>query len=71
MADPRHPDAIMMTASAAHLLGFHLDEVIPYGIYAQSQQAEPGIGTSLVGAGDPVRLQPRLLRQLEPGDRRR
>ena len=48
MADPHNPDEIMMTASAAHLLGFHLGEVIPYGVYATSQQDEPGIGTSRV-----------------------
>jgi hypothetical protein len=48
MANPARPHEIMMTALAAHQLGFHLGETIPYGIYSQQQEALPGFGTSAV-----------------------
>ena len=48
MADPARPHEIMMTALAAHQLGFHLGETIPYGVYSQQQQELPGFGTSAV-----------------------
>jgi FtsX-like permease family len=48
MANPDRPDEIMMTALAAHQLGFHLGQEIPYGIYSQAQQEKPGFGTSRV-----------------------
>lgn len=48
MADPGRPDQIMMTALAAHQLGYHLGESIPYGIYSQQQEELPGFGTSTV-----------------------
>ncbi len=48
MADPARPQEIMMTALAAHQLGFHLGETIPYGVYSQQQQELPGFGTSAV-----------------------
>jgi hypothetical protein len=48
MADPDRPDEIVMTAVAAHLLGFHVGEVIPYGFYTQQQQSLPGFGTPKV-----------------------
>jgi hypothetical protein len=48
MADPDRPHEIMMTALAAHQLGFHLGQIIPYGIYSQQQQELPGFGTSAV-----------------------
>jgi hypothetical protein len=48
MANPRRPYEIMMTALAAHQLGFHLGETIPYGIYTNQQQELPGFGTSAV-----------------------
>jgi hypothetical protein len=48
MADPDRPHEIMMTALAAHQLGFHVGETIPYGIYSQQQQELPGFGTSAV-----------------------
>ena len=48
LADPRRPDEIMMTASAAHYLGFHVGEVIPYGLYTNAQQRVAGFGTKLV-----------------------
>ena len=48
MADPDRPDEIVMTAAAARLYGFHVGEVIPYGIYSEAQQSLPGFGTSSV-----------------------
>jgi len=48
LADPDRPDEIMMTASAAHYLGFHVGEVIPYGLYSNAQQRVSGFGTKLV-----------------------
>ncbi len=48
MANPENPDEIMMTPLAAHQLGFHVGETIPYGIYSQAQENDPGIGTPRV-----------------------
>ena len=48
MADPNRPGEIVMTASAARLLGVHVGQVIPYGIYTLDQQALPGFGTARV-----------------------
>src|SRR5205823_4075309 len=42
------PNEIVMTAAAARLQGFHLGQVIPYGIYTMDQQALPGFGTASV-----------------------
>ena len=48
MANPDRPDEIVMTAVAAHLLGFHVGQVIPYGFYTQQQEGLPGFGTAKV-----------------------
>jgi hypothetical protein len=48
MADPNRPDEIVMTALAAQLLGVHVGEVIPYGVYTASQEDLPGFGTARV-----------------------
>jgi hypothetical protein len=48
LADPGRPDEIVMTASAAHLLGFHVGQVIPYGLYTPKQTSLPGFGTPRV-----------------------
>jgi hypothetical protein len=48
MANPNRPNEIMMTPLAALQLGYHVGETIPYGIYSQAQQEEPGIGTPRV-----------------------
>ena len=48
MADPDRPDEVVMTASAAHLLGLHVGDVIEYGIYSYDQESLPGFGTSRV-----------------------
>jgi hypothetical protein len=48
MADPDRPHEIVMTASAAQLLGLHVGEVFPYGVYAEAQIGLPGFGTARV-----------------------
>ncbi len=47
-SDPRRADQVVMTASAADLMGVHVGEVIHYGIYDAQQQSEPGFGTAEV-----------------------
>jgi hypothetical protein len=37
LADPQRADEITMTTSAARLLGYHLGQVIPFGLYVPSQ----------------------------------
>jgi hypothetical protein len=48
MADPHNPDQVVMTALAADLMGVHVGEVIPYGIYNYQEQSQPGFGTAKV-----------------------
>src|ERR1022692_2951012 len=49
LADPDRPDEFVMTAAAAHLLGFHVGQVIPYGLYTQQQTSLPAfVGTPSV-----------------------
>jgi len=48
MADPDRADEIVMTASAANLLGVRVGEVIPYGVYTAEQMSLPGFGTASV-----------------------
>jgi len=48
MADPKKANEIMMTATAASLLGFHLGQTIPYGIYTLKQETLAGFGTPSV-----------------------
>ena len=45
MADPDRADEVVMTPPAAQLLGFHVGQVIPYGLYTQEQQNLPDFGT--------------------------
>jgi hypothetical protein len=48
MADPGRPDEFVMTAEAAHLLGLHVGETVPYGFFTNEQTSLPGIGTPSV-----------------------
>jgi hypothetical protein len=48
MADPRRPDEFVMTAEAAHLLGLHVGEIVPYGLFTNEQISLPGMGTPSV-----------------------
>ncbi len=47
-ADPNRPDEMVMTASAASLLGVHVGQVVPMGFYTDAQTALQGFGTSSV-----------------------
>ena len=51
LADPSNPHEVVMTALAAQVLGVHLGQVIPFGIYGLDQQAMPGFGTASVPPG--------------------
>jgi len=48
LANPARANQIVATAQAAHLLGWHVGEVIPIGIYSFAQSNEPGFGTAKV-----------------------
>lgn len=67
MANPNRPDQIVMTSSAAHLLGVRVGEVIPFGIYTADQQSLPGFGTAKVPPAHPRR---RHARRAGPSEQR-
>jgi hypothetical protein len=48
MADPSRPDEFVMTAEAAHLLGLHVGQTVPYGVFTSEQAGLPGFGTPSV-----------------------
>lgn len=48
LADPARADEIMMTSSAARLLGVHVGQLVPLGLYVPSQMGLPGFGTPSV-----------------------
>ena len=59
MANPSRADEIVMTASAAQILGVHVGQVVPLGFYTNAQTELPGFGTPSV---DPrLRVQARLV----------
>ena len=45
---PNRPDEIVMSPLVAKQFGFHLGQVISYGLYSNAQQNLPGFGTSAV-----------------------
>jgi hypothetical protein len=45
---PTRPDEILVAPVVAHLFGWRVGQVVPYGFYTQAQQSEPGFGTSAV-----------------------
>lgn len=47
-ADPRRADQMVMTATAARLLGVHIGQVVPMGLYTQAQQSLPDFGSPKV-----------------------
>lgn len=47
-AYPSRLNEIMMTASAARILGAHVGEVLPLGFYTPAQESLPGFGTPKV-----------------------
>ena len=48
MADPDRADEFVATAEAERLLGWHVGQVIPMGLYTSAQAAEPAFGTAKV-----------------------
>jgi hypothetical protein len=52
MADPSRADELVMTAGAAQILGVHVGQAVPLGIYTTAQTELPGFGT--------LRVPPRL-----------
>jgi hypothetical protein len=59
MANPKRADEIVMTASAAQILGVHVGQVVPLGFYTNAQTELPGFGTPSV---DPrLRVKARLM----------
>ncbi len=48
MADPDRADEFVVTAEAQRLLGWHVGEVIPMGVYTNAQTSEAAFGTAKV-----------------------
>jgi hypothetical protein len=48
LANPARANEFVATAEAAHLLGWHLGEVVPLGVFTYQQSNLPGIGTAKV-----------------------
>ena len=48
LADPNRADEIVMDAAAAQLLGVHVGQVVPLGLYTAAQRTLPGFGTPSV-----------------------
>jgi hypothetical protein len=48
MADPRNPHEYMMNSLGAQGLGFHVGQVVPFGIYTNEQTQNPKFGTASV-----------------------
>ncbi len=48
MANPKRADEFVTTALGAQLLGIHVGDVVPMGIYTSTQFTSPGFGTPLV-----------------------
>lgn len=59
LADPNRTDEIVMTSSAAHILGVHLGQTVPLGFYTPAQTAMPGFGTPRVVPR--IRIRARLV----------
>jgi len=47
-ADPRRPDEMLMDANAARLLGVHVGQTVPMGVYTEAQSQLPGFGSPSV-----------------------
>ncbi len=48
MANPKRADEFVTTALGAHLLGIHIGEVVPMGVYTAAQFSSAGFGTPQV-----------------------
>jgi hypothetical protein len=59
MADPSRADEFVTTALGARLMGLHVDQVVPMGVYTSNQFSSPGFGTP--GVAPVRRLDMRLV----------
>jgi hypothetical protein len=59
LADPQRAGEVMMTVSAAQILGAHVGQVVPLGFYTVAQTELPGFGTS--GVAPRVRVRAKLV----------
>jgi hypothetical protein len=48
LADPNRANEIVMDAAAAQILGVHVGQVVPFGLYTAAQRNLPGFGTRSV-----------------------
>lgn len=48
VADPNRVDEFMTTSLGARLMGFHLGQTVPIGLYGPDQASQPGFGTAAV-----------------------
>ncbi len=48
MADPGRADEFVTTALGARTMGWHVDQIIPMGLYSSNQFGQPGFGTPAV-----------------------
>ena len=48
LANPRRDNQIVMTASAARILGVHLGQTVPFGFYTNAQTNSPNFGSASV-----------------------
>jgi hypothetical protein len=48
MFDPRSADEFVVTATTAKIFGFHVGQVVPFGVYTNTQTNSPDFGTAAV-----------------------
>jgi hypothetical protein len=57
MADPTKPDEFVTSALGAQLLGIHLGQEVPFGVFGPTQGQEPGFGTPAVQPQSKVEMR--------------
>jgi hypothetical protein len=48
LANPKRANEIVMDTAAAHLLGYHVGQIVPLGLYNHAEMSQPGFGTPRV-----------------------
>ncbi len=72
MADPGRADEFVTTALGARTMGWHVDQIIPMGLYSSNQFGLPGFGTPSCGTAAQDRHETGRTRRLQqPSDRGR
>ena len=56
-ANPKRPNEIVMDASAAHILGVRVGQIVPLGLYTPAEMHQPGFGTPSVAPRVTVRAK--------------